>query len=137
MDNIMLAFHHIGVACRDIEKTKVFYTETLGYSAAPTVNDPLQRVKVCFLAKDGEPRIELLEPVDETSPVNRTLKTVGVSPYHLCYEVDDISLAVAELREQRFLLVSGPVPACAMDGNKVAFMYSKKNGLIELVEKSR
>ena len=129
----MLTFHHIGIACRDIEKTKAFYL-LMGYNASPVVEDPLQHVRISFLEKDGAPRLELLEPFDEKSPVARTLATVGVSPYHMCYEVQDIEAAVADLRKQRFLLVNGPVPACAMENRRIAFLYQKNNGLIELVE---
>lgn len=129
----MLTFHHIGIACRDIAKTQAFYLQ-MGYTASPIVEDPLQHVRISFLEKDGAPRLELLEPLDEINPVARTLDTVGVSPYHMCYEVQDIEAAIADLRRQRFLLVNGPVPACAMENRRIAFLYQKNNGLIELVE---
>jgi len=31
-------------------------------------------------------------------------------------------------------LINGPVPACAMDDRRVAFLFQKNTGLIELVE---
>ena len=130
-----LTFHHIGIACRDIVKSQAFYT-AMGYQASPVVDDPLQHVRICFLDKEGAPRLELLEPLDDQSPVARTLSTVGVSPYHLCYEVEDIDAAITALRGQRFLLVKEPLPACAMDGKRVAFLFQKNTGLIELVESS-
>lgn len=129
----MLTFHHIGIACRDIAKTQAFYLGQ-GYTASPVVEDPLQHVRISFLEKEGAPRIELLEPLDDQSPVARTLVTSGVSPYHMCYEVQDIEAAVNHLRGQRFLLVNGPVPACAMDDRRIAFLFQKNTGLIELVE---
>ena len=129
----MLTFHHIGIACRDIAKTQAFSLQ-MGYTASPIVEDPLQHVRISFLEKDGAPRLELLEPLDEKNPVARTLDTMGVSPYHMCYEVQDIEAAIADLRRQRFLLVNGPVPACAMENRRIAFLYQKNNGLIELVE---
>lgn len=129
----MLTFHHIGIACRDIAKTQAFYLGQ-GYTASPVVEDPLQHVRISFLEKEGAPRIELLEPLDDQSPVARTLATSGVSPYHMCYEVEDIEAAVIHLRGQRFLLVNGPVPACAMDDRRIAFLFQKNTGLIELVE---
>ena len=129
----MLTFHHIGIACRDIAKTQAFYMGQ-GYTASPVVEDPLQHVRISFLEKEGAPRIELLEPLDDQSPVARTLATSGVSPYHMCYEVEDIEAAVNHLRGQRFLLVNGPVPACAMDDRRIAFLFQKNTGLIELVE---
>lgn len=129
-----LVFHHIGIACRDIGKTREFYLG-LGYTASPVVDDPLQHVRICFLDKEGAPRLELLQPLDDQSPVARTLATAGVTPYHFCYEVRNIDEAIAALRTKRFLLVSGPVPACALGDRRIAFLYNKNNGLIELVEK--
>jgi methylmalonyl-CoA/ethylmalonyl-CoA epimerase len=128
-----LVFHHIGIACRDIDKTREFYLG-LGYTASPVVDDPLQHVRICFLDKEGAPRLELLQPLDDQSPVARTLATAGVTPYHFCYEVRNIDEAIAALRTKRFLLVSGPVPACALGDRRIAFLYNKNNGLIELVE---
>lgn len=130
-----LTFHHIGIACRDIAKSQAFYI-SMGYRAANVIDDPLQHVRVCFLEKEGAPRLELLEPLDDQSPVARTLATVGVTPYHLCYEVEDIDAAITALRGQRFLPVKEPLPACAMEGRRVAFMFQKNTGLIELVESS-
>ena len=128
-----LSFHHIGIACRDIAKSMTFYT-AMGYQASPVIDDPIQHVRVCFLEKEGAPRLELLEPLDEQSPVARTLATAGVTPYHICYEVPDITAAIAALRGQKFLLVNGPVQACAMGDKRIAFLFQKHTGLIELVE---
>lgn len=137
MDTAKLVFHHIGIACRDIEKTKPFYA-AMGYTAAATVDDPVQQVRVCFLDKDGAPRVELLEPLNEkTSPVSRILASAGVSPYHICYQVENLEAAIRSMRAQRFLLVSGPVPACAMDNRRIAFLFQKHTGLVELVEQAR
>ena len=133
MDN-ELRFHHIGIACHDIEASKIFYV-VQGYVASETIKDPIQDVFICFLDKPGMPRIELLAPIDEKSPVNRTLAASGVTPYHICYEVDDIEAAIKELKSQRFVRISKPAPACAIGNRQVCFLYKKEVGLIELVEK--
>lgn len=131
--NSELTFHHVGIACHNIEKTLPFYA-AMGYTAAPVVDDLIQHVRVCFLDKEGAPRLELLEPLDDQSPVARTLASSGVTPYHLCYQVQDIENAIQSLRGQRFLLVTGPVPACAMGNRRIAFLFKKDVGLVELVE---
>ena len=131
--NDLLTFHHIGIACRDIAKSSAFY-QSMGYNVLPVIPDPLQHVKVCFMEKEGAPRVELLEPLDDKSPVLRILDAVGVSPYHTCFEVKNLQEAIAQLRQQRFMLVNGPVPACALENREIAFMFNKNYGLIELVE---
>jgi len=128
-----IKFHHIGIACRDIEFTKAFYLNQ-GYKASETVEDPIQNVFICFLSKDGEPLLELLAPVDEKSPINRTLSASGVTPYHICYQVKSIEDSIKSLKTQRFVRVSRPAPACALDNKRVCFLYNKDVGLIELVE---
>lgn len=132
--NNELRFHHIGIACRDIDATKAFY-EAQGYTASEIIDDLLQDVHICFLNNSEMPLIELLAPIGNKSPINRTLEVSGVTPYHICYEVDDIIEASKELKSQHFVQVSKPTPACAIDNKRVCFLYSKNNGLIELVER--
>ncbi len=129
-----LRFHHIGIACFDINETKAFY-ELMGYVASPIIDDPIQDIRISFLKKEGSPMLELLAPIDEKSPVNRILDTQGVTPYHICYEVDDIDAMMTLLRKQhKFVRVSKAAPACAIDNRRVAFLFRKDVGLIELVE---
>lgn len=129
-----LRFHHIGIACFDINETKAFY-ELIGYVASPIIDDPIQDIRISFLKKEGSPMLELLAPIDEKSPVNRILDTQGVTPYHICYEVDDIDAMMTLLRKQhKFVRVSKAAPACAIDDRRVAFLFRKDVGLIELVE---
>ena len=126
-------FHHIGVAVKDIDKTAAMY-EDGGYEMSDIIFDPVQNVDICWLTKDGMPTVELLAPVDETSPVCKILEKNGVTPYHTCYIVENIDEAVAELRKQKYVLVSKPVEAVAIHNCKVAFLHNRHVGLIELVE---
>ena len=123
-----LIFHHIGIACFDIEASKNFYVAQ-GYVASETIEDPIQGVLICFLYKPGMPRLELLAPIDENSPVNRTLAASGVTPYHMCYEVSNIEAAVKDFKVSRFVVVSNLV-----GDKRVCFLYNKNVGLIELLE---
>lgn len=129
-----LTFHHFGVACNDIEKTAAAYAE-LGYLKGETIIDPLQNIKICFLNHSTMPLVELLEPVDDKSPVVQILQKNGTTPYHTCYSVDNLESVIREFKRLRYLIVSKPKTACAIDGRKVAFMYNPDMGLIELVEK--
>lgn len=126
-------FHHIGVAVKDIDKTAAIY-EGGGYDRSDVIFDPVQNVNICWLTKDGMPTVELLAPVDKSSPVCKILEKNGVTPYHTCYVVEDINDAVAELRKQKYVLVSKPVEAVAIHNCKVAFFHNRHIGLIELVE---
>lgn len=128
-----MTFHHIGMAVKDISATATFYVNG-GYCKSNIVFDPIQNVNICWLTKAGQPTLELLAPVDENSPVKNTLEKLGVTPYHCCYQVDNIEEAIVELRKQRYVVVSKPVEAVAFRGSRVCFLYNKNVGLIELVE---
>ena len=126
-------FHHIGIAVKDIGATARIY-ESGGYKSSATIYDPIQNVDICWLTKDGAPTVELLAPINENSPVNKILEKNGVSPYHTCYVVKDIQEGISELRKQKYVMVSKPAEAVALKGSKVAFLFNKNIGLIELVE---
>jgi methylmalonyl-CoA/ethylmalonyl-CoA epimerase len=127
-------FHHIGIAVYDIESTARYYIDA-GYKKSESIYDPVQNVQICFLLKEGMPKIELLAPRDNTSPVSTILEKNGVSPYHICYEVNNLESAISDLRQLKYLLVKRPEYACAIDNRRVCFMFNKSVGLIELLEK--
>jgi methylmalonyl-CoA/ethylmalonyl-CoA epimerase len=127
----MLKFHHIAIAVQDIEKTAAIY-RLAGFASTEPIIDTVQNVKICFLQKQDMPLYELVEPIDETSPVNKILDKMGVTPYHICYEVDDIYDAINALKKQRYLLLQKPVPAIALNSMQICFMFHKDAGLIEL-----
>lgn len=128
-----MKFHHIGIAVKSIDTTSSFYVNA-GYQISKTIFDPIQNVNICWLFKVGMPIIELLAPVNESSPVCQTLEKNGVTPYHTCYIVDDIEDAVTKLRKMKYVIVSKPVEAPAINNCKVCFLYNRDIGLIELVE---
>lgn len=116
-----------------MEATASVY-ERGGYHRSSTIFDPIQNVNICWMTKDGSPTLELLAPVDEKSPINKTLEKVGVSPYHCCYMVDKLEDTILELRKQKYIAVSKPSEAVAFCGSRVCFLFNKNVGLIELVE---
>ena len=130
---INLKIDHIGIVTDDIETTASIYTK-MGYNRSEIVVDDIQRVKICFL-RNGLSKIELVEPNSEKSSVNKLLKKNGVSPYHLCYEVDDIEKAFDEFIEMGFIALFRPVEAIAFNNRLICYMYHKSTGYIELLNK--
>ena len=128
-----MKFQHIGMAVNSIDATAPHYVDA-GYKKSESIVDPIQNIRICWLTKPGEPTVELLEPVDDKSPVVKTLEKNGVTPYHICYTVDDIDDACKKLRKMKYMIVSRPTEAVAFCGSKVCFLYHKDMGLIELVE---
>jgi methylmalonyl-CoA/ethylmalonyl-CoA epimerase len=129
-----LSFHHIGIAVNGIEDTAKWYILN-GYRVTETIEDPVQNVQVAFLRKDDSPLLELVQPVDKTSPVCNILKKVGVSAYHFCYETDNLKQTIEDMEQQGFRVLIEPVKAVAFNNRKISFLYHIDNGLIELLEK--
>jgi len=127
-------FHHVGIAAESIERTMELFIEA-GYTMTSVFFDSKQNVNISFLEKTGSPLLELVEPVNEKSPVRNILNKVGVSAYHLCYEVENLDESIAHLRQKKFMLLAKPVEAVAFNERRICFLYHKETGLVELLEK--
>jgi len=69
-------------------------------------------------------------------PVNSIITKSGNTPYHICYSVDNIDEAIKKLKTEGYILMESPSGAVAIDFCKVAFLYNRDVGIIELVEES-
>ena len=131
-----LQFHHIGIATRNFEKAIKTY-QYLGYSIElHPLEVPTQKVRVCFLKKDGHPCIELIEPINVNSPVNTLLRKHGSGPYHLCYTTPNLKETIKLLKEEKFLFFALPVESTAFNNKMIVFAYKEELGFIEIVEAS-
>lgn len=129
----------MGIAVPDLQPASEFYSKVMGLRLiAEPVEDPIQKVRVCFLADTGreQPCIELICPLDDKSPVNGYLKK-GIGAYHLCYEVNDIENEPAALASKGCLILSQPVPAVAFGGRKIAWAFTPTKHLLELLQKRK
>ena len=125
--------HHIGYFVKNIEKGKKTFL-ALGYEIEQdTVRDEYRGIDIAFLEKDGY-RVELVSPFTEESVVYDLRKKMGNSPYHICYEVENLESAIEDLQEQRFVVTQEPHEAVAIDGKRVCFLIHGQMGIIELVE---
>ena len=126
-----LHFHHIGVACRDLD-AETLRLATLGYAVeGPDFTDPTQGVRGRFLSGGG-PRLELLAPLAAEGFLTPWLR-VGVKMYHLAYETSDFDSDFAQLRGQGAKVVVRPVPAVAFDAKRIAFLMLPNMMLTELI----
>lgn len=84
--------------------------------------------------QNGNECIELVAQNGEKTPVDGVLKLNGATPYHICYEVQNIDGAIENLKKQKFIVMQKPAVAPAIQNCNVAFLYNKDIGMIELVE---
>ncbi len=131
----MRTLNHIGYLTDNIANTASAF-EMMGYTAGETVRDDTQRTFICFLSKCGEVSIELVQPYDDNRTMQKLLAKRGVSPYHVCYDVEDIHGEVARMVEQDWTPLFRPVAAPAMGGRLICYLWNGAAGFIELVAKS-
>ena len=131
-----MRIHHYGFAARDLECSMNLFKK-LGYRVSKPVLDSVQKVRISFVEKQGEPPIELICDICKTGPTAGFISKVGSGLYHICYETENISQAIAELREQGFMVRQRPLVAEAFEGRRIAWLYSRDAGLVELVEKTK
>ena len=127
-----MKFHHTGLAVKSITKELTTYEKLGGIKESEIFSDQNLGVKVCFVNLGGH-RIELVEGIGETSPVNDMIKK-GIRMYHQCFEVDSLDKYKSIFADMRAALVVPPTPAVAFNGRRVCFYLLPNRDLIELVE---
>lgn len=133
-----MVIHHIGVVVRNIEgHFQKYFCDALGYQEiSETYRDETIGVFVAFINMNDKIYLELVQPIDDKSPVYNYLQKRGQSLHHLCFEVDDINAECERLRSKNYMVTFPPTPAVAFRGRNVAFLMSKdENYLIELLQK--
>jgi len=124
---------HIGVAVESLAQALRFYRDTLGLEAE-LEEVPDQQVRVAML-QVGESHIELLESTSPDGPVGRFLAKRGEGIHHICFQVEDIEAALAQLRAHGARLLDER-PRVGAGGHRIAFVHpaSASGVLIELSE---
>ena len=127
---------HIGIVVNNIDDSLKTYCDQMGFTLLERVTIPEQLVEAAFLdAHNGT--IELIAPTDATSGTARFLQNRGEGTHHVCFEVDDIAAALAELRAQGLRLID-ETPRQGVHG-LVAFIHPKATHgtMIELLQKTK
>ncbi len=129
-----MKIEHIGIATHNIDDALKFWRDALGLRVVETEEVAEQGVRVAMLPV-GEPRIELLEPISESSPVAKFLEKRGAGIHHIAVRVDDIRATLQRLKEGGARLID-ETPRTGAGGCLVAFIHPATAGgvLLELVE---
>jgi len=135
MTAVDLAFHHLGVACRDLDREARSYA-ALGYAPDGShFDDPAQGVHGVFLTGPG-PRLELLVELAGSTVLTPWLDK-GIAVYHIAFVTPDMERSIVAAARLGAKLVSSPRAAVAFDGRHVAFVMLPNRMLIELIAAER
>ena len=131
-----MKLHHIGIVVKNIQESLGELTNFLQFkeTTIPMLIES-QKVNVCFL-KTSDVYLELIEPIDDDSPVKKISESGG-GFHHLCFEVDDIFAEIKKFQNNGARVIVEPVEG--FEGRLISFiLLNMKNtncNLIELVEK--
>jgi methylmalonyl-CoA/ethylmalonyl-CoA epimerase len=130
--------NHIGVATPSIEASIALYRDLLGATTVHAPFDlPAQGVRVCFIDTPNT-QIELIEPLSESSPIAAFIaKNPAGGQHHVCFEVPDIQVAIADLTAKGARVLGEP--RIGAHGTLIVFVHPKDMGgtLVELMETPR
>ena len=123
---------HIGIAVCDLATILPFYRDVLGMPAVPL--DDADGARIAGLAA-GEALIELLEPVQPGSPIDRYIEKRGPGIHHVCLSVDDLDATLARCKAAGVRLIDEQ-PRRGAEGKRIAFLHPSATAgvLIELSE---
>jgi methylmalonyl-CoA/ethylmalonyl-CoA epimerase len=130
---------HVGLAVLDLEAAVDFHTRILGLAVRHREQIPGQGVTEVMLSDAASTgpstQLQLLSPLDDSSPVHRFLLDRGPGLHHLAYRVSDVRSASGVL-QRRGLRLLYDAPRAGTRGSLINFVHPRDTGgvLIELVE---
>jgi len=131
---------HVGVAVPSLDSAAKSLGDLFGYRVVSgPFDDPIQKVTVNFLShgENNVAEIELIAPLTDDSPIKSMLAKGSGGAYHLCFGTTDIDAALQHAKNNGCIIVSGPVPAVAFGGRRIAWLYTPSRQLFELVETAK
>jgi len=126
--------NHVAIAVRDLGKAAAIYRGVLGAQVSAAVPQPDHGVTTVFVTLPNT-KIELLEPLGQTSPIAKFLdRNPDGGIHHICYEVDDIRTARDALESAGARVLGDDEPKIGAHDKPVLFLHPKdfSGTLIEL-----
>ena len=131
-----MKLHHIGIVVKNIQESLGELGKFLDFKETSIpIEVKSQKVNVCFL-KTSDVYIELIEPIENDSPV-KTFSESGGGFHHLCFEVEDIFKEIKRMADDGARVIVEPTKG--FEDRLIEFvLLNIKNtycNLIELAEK--
>lgn len=128
-----LVFDHIGVATSGIEKELPNYT-LLGYTKdGDFFEDDQQGIRGLFLCAEGQPRLELLENLPNSTTLDIPLSK-GNKFYHIGYLTKDFDAAMQAVKASRARVIAQPKISNYFK-KRIAFLVLPNMQMIEIIER--
>ena len=126
--------NHIAIAGPDLTAAADQWRARVGAVVSAPQSLPEHGVNVVFIkAENG--KIELLEPIGDTSPIAKFLeRNPDGGLHHICFDVPDIIASRDQLLASGARILGSPEPKIGAHGKPVLFIHPKDmtGSLIEL-----
>ncbi len=113
---------HVAIAVKDVESAAKQYREALGVEDVEFETVETEGVKVAILHLENG-RVELMEPTNPNSPIQKFLEKKGEGLHHLALETNDIEGEVTRMEGCGVQFLGKIRPGSA--GTKVTFIHPK------------
>ena len=130
---------HNGIACENLDDSSSFWS-LLGLIQGDDELVEDQGVTTRFFSTSendpSTPKIELLEPTGEDTPIGRFLSKRGPGVQQVCFRVEDIESVISLMLENGIQMIDTK-PRKGAHGAMIAFVHPKSTGgvLVELAQK--
>ncbi|MCL4144093.1 UNVERIFIED_CONTAM: hypothetical protein GTU68_015495 [Idotea baltica] len=133
----MKGIDHIGIAVHDLDAAIATYSRIQNVENVYRETIATQGVEAAFI-KVGKQNIELISPINETSPIAKFLKKRGEGIHHVAFKTKNIIKKMDKMKAQGFRLLSEK-PVIGAHQKLVCFVHPKDvhGVLIELCQKQK
>ena len=128
------SINHIAIAVPDLGVASAQWRERVGAVVSAPRRLPKHGVKVVFIATSNG-KVELLEPLDEKSPIAKFLERNPCGGlHHICFDVSNLLVSRDQLLATGARILGSPDPEIGAHGKPVLFIHPKDmtGTLIEL-----
>ena len=128
--------NHIAIVVPDIKKAALKWQQALDMKKSDIIVLEEHGVKVVFL-EFSNLKIELLEPLNNESPISRFLeKNPKGGMHHICFEVEKITETINSLKNKQINILGDGKPKIGAHDKPVVFIHPKdlSGTLVELEE---
>ncbi len=138
---LLTRIDHVGIACRDLDKTIRLYQATFGLEVVSLESNEEQGVREAMLevvrgaGPAGASYVQLLEPLGPDTPIGKFLARRGEGIHHIGYGVTDVTEAMTAIAGTGVRLIDQR-PRHGSMGASIAFLHPADLGgvLTELVQ---
>ena len=136
MENKNKKINHIAIAVPNVKAAALKWQQALNMKKSDIIILEEHDVKVVFL-EFSNLKIELLEPLDNESPISKFLeKNPKGGMHHICFEVEKITETINSLKNKNINILGDGNPKIGAHDKPVVFLHPNdlSGTLVELEE---